>query len=359
MSEIDREDINKLITSFMVAISNCTLYSKEHELFERSTERALSILLDLLIVNKRIEITIVDDDLIINRTPIKDRGLHGTNLIRRLKRMGISHISFLEGIDIEEFRGFIIDIAEMNGAKKRYPHINTGVVDVHLETGGDDDRLDRGLSLNQVEMVQAIFRSISPFKVMNTIGIEEIVLNFVRSLEKDLNILKLLSHDASQEGFLYIHAMDVSILSIFLAESVGINGKALYDVGISALLHDVGWLLVPEDMRGSGISGFDEDPYHPIYGAIYLAKAKGLTRLAPVVAFEHHRGYDGTGYPVLRANQERPHICSQIVAIADFFDNMRRYDLEETLRMMNMKSDKTFNPFLLDVFIKNIKMVMI
>jgi len=41
---------------------------------------------------------------------------------------------------------------------------------------------------------------------------------------------------------------------------------------------------------------------HPSYGAAYLINIEGIIRIAPIVAFEHHRKFNGKGYPVLAAN---------------------------------------------------------
>ena len=153
------------------------------------------------------------------------------------------------------------------------------------------------------------------------------------------------------------------MLSLFQAESLGIKDQLLQDVGLAALLHDVGKLFISKeilDKKGRlDEREFAEITLHPSYGAAYLAKVDGITRLAPIVAFEHHRKYDGTGYPKFNMNEKRQHICSQIVTISDFFDAVRSYrpykkswKTEDILVFMKKNASKDFNPSLVDNFAK-------
>lgn len=87
-----------------------------------------------------------------------------------------------------------------------------------------------------------------------------------------------------------------------------------------------------------------------------------LTPLAPIMAFEHHRKYDGTGYPEIRINGNRQHIFSQIIAIADCFDALRSkrpyrgsVEIEEIIVLLRKGAGKDFNPFLLDNFFSSLK----
>jgi len=73
----------------------------------------------------------------------------------------------------------------------------------------------------------------------------------------------------------------------------------IHDIGIAALLHDVGKIFVPGELlkKESSLRAKESEAMklHPLYGAQYLAKIDGLTHLAPIVAFEHHLRYDGLG----------------------------------------------------------------
>lgn len=358
--------VKGFISTFVIAISNCSLYSKEHTSVDEFAARAFSILNEFL--GERLEIMIIQNDLIINNAPLRNPGINGANLVKRLKRKGISRVDFLKGVTVSEMKQFIIDVAETEKKLNVYPHIKAGVVDVRI-SGLKVDDVDFDISSltqftsEQIEKVKDIYHDISPFKRLRTEGLEEIIINFIKTFRREAKILRLLSPVKSYSEYTYTHATNVAVLSMFQADFLGIDEGLLHDIGVAALLHDVGKLFISKEIlekKGAlDDKEFEEITRHPSNGAAYLTKVENITLLAPVVAFEHHRKYDGTGYPKFSLNGKKQHICSQIVAISDFFDALRSWrpyrrawDVKEILALMKNNSGKDFNPFLVDNFIR-------
>jgi HD superfamily phosphohydrolase YqeK len=361
------EDSKKFVTVFTSALSNCSLYSAEHEAVEELSRKTLSVVDQMVGETGSLEIMVVENDLIVNKTPLRDAGIHGANLVRRLKKKGISRIDFLKGIVFSELKQFISDIAEPDGQARPLPHIRIGTIDVRLsgltiDIEIDADGLFRIASL-QVERTKNIYRSISSHGQFNAAAVEEIVGTFIEAFRKKANILRLLSPVPSPGEHAYTHAVNVAVLSMFQAETLGAKDELLYDIGIAALLHDVGKLFVAREIREKegtlSEQEWEEIRRHTVYGARYLARAEGLTRIAPLVALEHHRRYDGQGYPRLAGKERRQHLFTQIVAIADFLDSMRNrrhYGKEEGIAgmvsFMEQGAGREFNPFLANHFSK-------
>ena len=215
----------------------------------------------------------------------------------------------------------------------------------------------------QIGKLKSVYKSLSPFKQLNMTDLEEIVARFIATIGREISILKLLSPVKSYSNYTYVHSINVAVLSIFQAESLGVKGKSLHDMGMAALLHDVGKLFIGKDIlekQGKlDEKEFAEITNHPSYGAAYLVNIDGILRLAPIVAFEHHRKYDGSGYPRLGMKEKKQHICSQIVAISDFFDALRSWrpyrksmEIDETLALMKKNAGTDFNPFLVNNFVR-------
>ncbi len=124
-----------------------------------------------------------------------------------------------------------------------------------------------------------------------------------------MNILRLISPVKSYSEYTYTHATNVAVLSMFQAETLGIRDTLLRDIGISALLHDVGKLFISKDILEKSASldkeEWEEIKMHPLYGARYLAKLEGIPSLAPIVAYEHHLRFDGKGYPSLITGEKK------------------------------------------------------
>ena len=77
-----------------------------------------------------------------------------------------------------------------------------------------------------------------------------------------------------------------------------------------------------------------------------------------VVAFEHHRNYDGTGYPF---GSRRPDILSRVVTIADVYDAMTtqrpwRNALmpDEALGKISRETGRRFDPALIKIFVNTL-----
>jgi HD-GYP domain-containing protein (c-di-GMP phosphodiesterase class II) len=364
------EKVRAFLSTFMSAVSNCTLYSKDHASVNELTHKAYSQLGELLRESGSLEIMLVGDDFIVNKVPLREIGVQGMNLIKRLRRKGLSRVDFLEGIALSELMQFVADVSATTQEPKTYDHIRTGVVDVRL--GGirldTDMNLDMeglsGFASGQVEMVKDVYHGLTPFKKLNIAGLEEIVVNFILTFRREVNILKLISPVKSFSEYTYTHATNVAVLSMFQAETLGVRDDLLRDIGISALLHDVGKLFIGRELlekqEALNEKDWDEIRMHPVYGAKYLAKLDMLPRLASIVAIEHHRRYDGKGYPNYMLNNKKQHLCSQTVAIADFFDALRSrrpyrkaLEIKEVLVLMKQDAGGAFNPVLLDNFIRS------
>jgi len=365
------ETVTNFITTLTIAISNCSLYSKEHETFDDLAKKTFKILSEIL--GERCEIMIIDNELIVDKKVLKDAGINKANFIRHLKRKGISRVDFLKEVSLSEIKQFIVDISDTGKKLDTYLHIKTGTVDVCILSprpdAVDSDSMPH-LPSEEIEKVKDIFNSISLFKKLNIAGLEEIVVHFIATFKKEAHILKLLSPVKSFSEYTYTHATNVAVLSMFQADSLGIKDELLHEIGVAALLHDAGKLFISKEILDKNGKlddrEFAEIKKHPLYGARYLAKMDNLTRLAPVIAFEHHMKYDGSGYPEFHVDWRGQHILSQIVTISDFFDALRSrrpyresLDANDVIALMKKGVEKDFNPFLLDNFIKSIQIARI
>jgi response regulator RpfG family c-di-GMP phosphodiesterase len=376
------ENVTGFISIFMSAVSHCLLYSKNHVSTDGLIEKTFSILNEIFKKSGTYEMMIIENDLVINKNPVREIGVQGQNLIKRLKRKGISHIHFLKGLTLAELRNLVADISTTEKGLKASPHIKVGIVDVHIgrfkgldSVGFLKDRVPNiqksiaSFTTEQIEKAKDEYSRISPFKQLHLAGFEEIVGQFILMLKKEVNILQLLRPVQSCTRHDDTHATNVSVLTIFQAQSIGIKEEFHGDIGLAALLHDVGKLFMPREILEK--EAFPEGKeraimeLHSLYGAQYLAKIQGLTRLAPIVAFEHHLRYDGRGYPKLKLKNIKQHMCSQMTAISDAFDTLRittphqrALDLKEVLVTMKIKDPGLFNPFLIDNFIRSIHLAL-
>lgn len=103
-----------------------------------------------------------------------------------------------------------------------------------------------------------------------------------------------------------------------------LDGKFIENLRISALLHDIGKIGVPENILNKKGTLTDEERKkineHPLIGAMILEPIKDLDEAILGVRY-HHERYDGNGYPEGLAGEAIPLIAS-IISVADSFDAM-------------------------------------
>jgi putative nucleotidyltransferase with HDIG domain len=214
-------------------------------------------------------------------------------------------------------------------------------------------------------MVKDLYQKIMVDGTFQGDVISEIVTVFLEQIETGGSPLAMLASLKSVDEYTFTHAVNVGILTMSLAESLGFSGSHLKDIGTAALLHDVGKIQIPEEIlqkKGALDSGEREImESHSINGARQLMKIKGLPRLALIVALEHHLKYDGGGYPRVKGKWQT-NIISQIVSIADVFDALRTkrpyreaMSPDEVERILRLGSGVSFNPLLLEHFLEGIK----
>jgi HD-GYP domain-containing protein (c-di-GMP phosphodiesterase class II) len=128
------------------------------------------------------------------------------------------------------------------------------------------------------------------------------------------------------DEYTFTHSVNVCIFSVAMGKKLGFTRLQLYDLGMTALLHDVGKARVPVTILNK-TTGLDEEEWrimqaHPWLGALTLFAMRSHDELpyrTILVAHEHHMKTDLTGYP----KSVRPRslgIFSRIVSVADGFD---------------------------------------
>ena len=349
-----------LIWNLVVGISQGRLYSIDHESVVVAAQRVQSLLGEF--PDGSCTIMVLKDDLVFNNTLFRESGMHGDKLVRLLGAKGISRVEFLPGVSAEEIRRFLGDVAATKALPGRFAHIRLGRVEISTAAPvAEAGLIDAAFHSEQLARVQAVYGQVSPFRELPLAGLEEVVTTFLLTFRRGANLLRLLSPVKTHSEHTYTHAINVSILAMALSEGLGLKEESVQSIGIAALLHDVGKLLIPKEIlhKPGALSSeeFATIMKHPLYGAAYLARVEGLTPLAVLVSLEHHRKYDTSGYPVLRDTGRRQHAASQIVTIADFYDALRSHrpyrrslEMAEIIGIMQKDSGRGFNPGLLRRF---------
>jgi hypothetical protein len=126
---------------------------------------------------------------------------------------------------------------------------------------------------------------------------EQLVWSFIDSMGRDTRDVLPLARLKEHDEYTFVHSINVCLLVLAQGRSFGIQGGMLHAMGMAALLHDVGKLMVPLavlNKSGKLMAGeWELMKSHCEEGAWYLSGTEGVTPLSIVVAYEHHLRFDG------------------------------------------------------------------
>lgn len=187
------------------------------------------------------------------------------------------------------------------------------------------------------------------------------------SLYKELDELFLSSIRAiveavdAKDPYTKGHSARVVEYALLIGEGMNLDKEALKDLELSAVLHDVGKIGIPDRILSKpGLLNEEEYLYmkrHPEFGAEIVEPIRKLKDLVPNI-LHHHEKYNGTGYPMGLKGKEIP-LGARIIAIADSFDAMTsdrpyRPRMETSVAIGEIKKNRRiqFDPEIADIFIK-------
>jgi HD-GYP domain-containing protein (c-di-GMP phosphodiesterase class II) len=222
------------------------------------------------------------------------------------------------------------------------------------------------LTAAELDELKDVYLRIKKHKQIDVKSVDGMVKRFIRGFREEANPLRMLATLKSSHEYTFTHVVNVGILTMAQAESVGFTGEHLHAIGVASFLHDIGKLFVPEEILSKqGKLSQDERMIietHTTKGARYLMGTEGIPKLAVLASLEHHLKFDGSGYPSIKGGWT-PNIASQMISIADVFDAMRsRRSYQEPRPMSQIESvfragaGKAFNPKLIENFFRLIRM---
>lgn len=187
-----------------------------------------------------------------------------------------------------------------------------------------------------------------------------VVGNIIDSLTRNPDAMVLLGSIKSHAREAETHAINCAILSITLGRFMKLPDARVKELGLAALLHDVGEVKIPVELLNRPKKTAEEIEVmrrHTEYGLEILSHTKGIPDSVIDVAYSHHEQVDGKGYP-RGLKGDTISFFSKVVAIVDTYDSLTRGKLEhnlpatEAMRYLYLYRDKLFDGLLIEAFIK-------
>lgn len=359
-------DIHEFIRHLLSAVAGAALYTVKHPQVTRLAVAAHGSLTRALAERSDIALLAVDGELIIDAEP-QPFSLVLDRFVQVMHEHGVGHLRFLAGVPRSEVDQLIAGMARQGATEQLVSseHIRLGQVELPGQgsevgslgaVGAGSAVTLKDLASAELARMEEVYEAVKRKERLKPSGIAAVVADLVESFQREGAPLLLLAALREKDEYTFTHAANVCILTIAQAQSLGISGQALHDIGIAAILHDVGKMFVPDEILCKSDHLTDDEfaqmKQHPLLGARYLMESPGVPRLAAIVAFEHHLRFDRSGYPAVSADWQQ-HVASQMTAIADCFDAMRTRrtykpprELKDIASALVKGSGTEFNPVL-------------
>ncbi len=199
------------------------------------------------------------------------------------------------------------------------------------EQGTGDAELDqkeraRQTYVRSLDVTREIMTSVRIGRSPGLKRVKRAVQGIVDAILTDVSSMLGLTTLRDFDEYTFVHSVNVCILSVALGRRLGLSKLQLLDLGLAALVHDIGKSRLPLDVLNKRGRLEDDErlvlqthTWQGVLALFALPAGTGRPWRSMITAYEHHMRIDLSGYPkALRAR--RLSLFSKIIAVADGFD---------------------------------------
>ncbi len=388
IESVHRQQGRAFLLNLGAALRSFRLYPLENEQVQRSMNELMKSARALHQVDPVLELHVADEAIFINKTRLRlalDRHAALGHVLNTFKAAGIGALVVEEAVSPKEWQGLFSVLLEVKApeqvaeeeldylAELQDQLVERGVTHITLgppvEAGGSGGEElsaeNRAIQIakrtyqRSVAVSKEVVNAVRMGRAANVRKMKRAVQSMVDQVLNNEISLVGLTAIRDYDEYTFTHSVNVCIFAIAIGKRLRLGKRHLYDLGVAALLHDVGKSRVPLELIQKEGALTEEEwrsmQSHPWYGVLALfqmQQSSDLPYRGMVTAYEHHMKLDLTGYPrpVRRRNIS---FYSKIVAVADGFDaatSRRSYQTpiqpDEVLREMWQNRRRGYDPVL-------------
>ena len=334
-----------LIVAIHAATRVMKLYPPEHQAVQKSLAELATAAAECRGPDMDLEVRVHGEFIFINGTRLRlDLSNYASfgRVLELFKSAGVGVLRVLREATPREWFSLLTLVTTVGGgadadAEEVSRRLEAASVDV-FEVGADEDAeadieerevakaAARRTYAQSVALTKDVINSVRMGRVPSARKIKRAVQTIVDQVLTEEASLISLTTLREYDEYTYTHSVNVCIFAVALGKRIGMSKLQLYELGVGALMHDIGKSRVPTDLLQKSTPLEDDDwrriVAHPWLGMLTLFQMRGQQELpyrAMIVAHEHHMRRDFSGYPhVIRPRQLS--MTSKIVAVADAYD---------------------------------------
>ena len=373
----------RFLNAFAHSLAVMTLYPEGHPSREKAVDHAFEELDGLTTAGSQLpSFTFLGDEVVFGRERLRD--LKSWDWGTRLVAAGIQRLELERRVTREEFDGFLqellgrlmmsaVDTSEAR--QMRSFGIRFGAVGL-LGRDADAPAAAVPAPLPATTLDLTLGEEAETFKwlqseVQSGAGVplleaEAVVRSLSVAMHGDSRIVLPLLKLKEFDQYTTTHSLNVAVLAMGLAESLGCRPKEIRAIGVAGLLHDIGKIRIPlEVLTKPGKLNEEERAImnaHPIDGARVIMQSEEDLGMAAAVAYEHHVMLDGGGYPVMHYKRDCA-MASRLVHVCDVYDALSTkrpyrdaWPSEKTMSYLEERAGMEFDPELVAAFVRTLKL---
>jgi putative nucleotidyltransferase with HDIG domain len=366
----------RYLVSFGQAVSTMALYNEGHPARERAVDRSYRCLRDLQAHDPTPRFSFLGEETIYGDTPLRELGdwEWGT----RLAHAGVQRIELANNVTRDEYEEFLeemmarITLSVIDTSESR-PTRATGIKVGALGIRGDSKELQETLNAEaplatisyslgeEAASIVSMHKEVQEHGKLPLAEAEAVVRSLSMAMHGDQEMILPLLQLREFDEYTTTHSLNVSVLTMALAEYLGLATQDVRTFGIAGLLHDLGKVNVPQDILNKPGKLTDDErkvmQQHPVEGAKLIIESGRRLDLAAAVAHEHHIMINGQGYPTHHYRRDC-HKASKLVHVCDVYDALRTrrpyrdaWESERVLKYLEERSGTEFEPEAANAFV--------
>ena len=342
-----RQGGREFLVTFYAALRTLKLYPVENDQVQRALDDLVVSAQELLQIEEELEVRLAGDFIFVNSTRLRldlDNYASFGHVLSMLRQCGVGTVRVDSGVERREWQVFIslllnfaTQAANPNKLYELQERLTRGnvthvLVEPPVETEQDVEDQERAKEVakktyeRSVAVTKEVVSSVRMGRSASVKKVKRAVQSIVDQVLSNEGSLLGLTTLRDYDEYTFTHSVNVCIFAVAIGRRLGLNKLQLFDLGIAALLHDVGKSRIPHEVLNKNDPLSDEEwrvmQAHPWLGVLTLFGLRGYGEIpyrGMIVAYEHHMKRDLTGYPKsLRPRQLS--VFSKIVAVADGFD---------------------------------------
>lgn len=195
-------------------------------------------------------------------------------------------------------------------------------------------------------------------------SIKESLTSMIDEILSNNSVLLNLTDIKTNDDYTFLHSVNVTTISLVIGKLLQYDKRKLIELGIGALLHDIGKAFIPSEILNKPGKLTNEEfeimKKHPLLGYKCLKENREISENSKLAIVTHHEKVNGTGYPY-NLGSNNIHQFGKIIAVADVFDALvsdriyrKKWPIYQAREYLMSQTNIQFDNDIIRTFMQNI-----